>query len=73
MVTVTVTASAGGSSNDNKECSAGCKRRGGAEVTGVDGDNEDYGADGWVFVGGGHVAATATETAINYKQKQQRW
>ncbi len=38
---------------------------GGAEVIGVDGDDEDCGADGWVLVGGSRAAATVTERTIN--------
>ena len=38
---------------------------GGAEVIGMDGNNEDCGADGRVFVGGGRAAETAMETTTN--------
>ena len=61
---VMATATAGSGSDDDEDCSAGCERRG-AEVIGVDGNDEDCGADGRVFVGGGRAAATATETKIN--------
>jgi hypothetical protein len=41
------------------------QKAGGAEVIGVDSDNEDCGVDGRAFVGGGRAAATAMETTIN--------
>ena len=61
---VTATSTSGGDSNDNNGAVPDAKG-GGAEVIGVDGDDEDCGADGRVLVGGSRAAATATETTIN--------
>ena len=61
---VMATSTSGGGSDDDNGAMPDAKG-GGVEVIGVDSHNEDCGADGWVFVGGGRAAATAAETTIN--------
>ena len=63
-VMATATATADGSSEDDDGAAPDTKG-GGVEVIGVDGEDEDCGADGRVLVGGSRAAATAMETTIN--------
>jgi hypothetical protein len=70
-VMATATATVGGDSEDDDGAAPDTKG-GGVEVIDVDGNDEDCGADGRVFVGGGRAAATATETTINLKWKRWR-
>ena len=60
----TATATGGGDSKDNDGAAPDTKGEG-EEVICVEGNNEDCGADGRVFVGGGRAAETAMETTTN--------